>query len=231
MSGEGEHAGGVVESSNGDTWAPSVTRPGYDSAKRAFDVGFSVVVLTLTAPVIGIAAAALRIESSGSPFFWQERMGRGGRPFRLLKLRGMYVDSEARFPELYDYSHESADPSSIFFHFDSDPRVTRVARVLRRYSLDELPNFWNVLRGDMSVVGPRPEIPEMAHLYGTDLAPLLSVLPGVTSPAKASGRDHLSFAETLASDLDYVENRSFRLDLVIIVRTIVAALTGRKVLS
>ena len=185
--------------------------------RRTFDIAFAATVLVLTAPVVAIAALAVRLESPGPAFFRQERMGRGARAFRLLKLRGMHLDAISRFPDLYDYSR--LDRLSRF-HCGDDPRVTRVGRWIRRYSIDELPNFWNVLRGEMSVVGPRPEIPELAHLYGAHLATILSVRPGVTSPAKAKGRDRLSFEETLAADLEYLEQRSFWLDVVTILRTV-----------
>jgi lipopolysaccharide/colanic/teichoic acid biosynthesis glycosyltransferase len=137
----------------------------------------------------------------------------------------MYVDAPQRFPELYDYANYP-EAGDCWFHQDGDPRVTRVARVLRKYSIDEMPNFWNVLRGDMSVVGPRPEIPELAHLYGRHLETLLSVRPGVTSPAKSVERDGLSLEGSLALDLQYIANRSFLLDLATILRTIGSVVRG-----
>lgn len=204
-----------------------VRRRTHDGLKRLVDVVISVAALIVTAPLLAGAMIAIRIESPGPVLFRQRRMGHCGRSFEILKLRGMYVDARDRFPHLYAYSELSpAAASDIFFHQHEDPRVTRVGRVLRKTSIDELPNFWNVLKGDMSVVGPRPEIPELAHLYGDALEALLSVRPGVTSPAKASGRDALSFAETLRSDLDYVERRTLLLDLKTIARTAGAAMRG-----
>jgi lipopolysaccharide/colanic/teichoic acid biosynthesis glycosyltransferase len=210
---------------------PRAPQARYDRMKRVFDLACAVPALVLAAPIIAAAAVAIRIESRGPVFFRQERMGREGRMFRIVKLRGMYADARVRFPELYDYAHSSAEASSLYFHIDNDPRVTRVGRLLRKYSLDELPNFWNVIRGEMSIVGPRPEIPEMAHVYGADLMVLLSVLPGITSPAKAQGRDLLSLAETLAADLRYIEERSLRLDVAVIARTAVVSLRGAEVRS
>ncbi|HEY4346972.1 MAG TPA: sugar transferase [Gaiellaceae bacterium] len=190
------------------------------SARRAFDIVFALVALILSAPLILAAAAAVRIDSPGPAFFRQRRMGQHGRPFSLLKLRGMYVDARDRFPELYDYASRTAETNrSYYFHERTDPRVTRVGRILRRTSIDELPNFWNVLRGEMSVVGPRPEIPELAHIYGDDLERFLSARPGITSPAKALGRDSLSVEETVMLELAYIDNRSFALDLRTILRT------------
>ena len=201
-----------------------------DFLRRLFDIAFAAVCLILVAPVLLAAMVAIRLESPGPALYRQPRLGRGGRTFKLVKLRGMYLDARERFPELYDYgSAITLDPNGYFFHDHDDPRVTRVGRFLRKYSIDELPNFWNVLRGDMSIVGPRPEIPELANLYGLHLERFLSVRPGVTSPAKATGRDEMSFAETLASDLEYIETRSFRRDLATIYRTVRTAMVGANV--
>ena len=201
-----------------------------DAARRAFDIVFALTVLLLSAPLLALAIVAIRLDSPGRALFRQRRMGRGGRVFELVKLRGMYMDANERFPHLYDYSATRAgDGGCFYFHQQEDPRITRVGRVLRRYSIDELPNFWNVLRGDMSVVGPRPEIPELAHMYGDRLARILSVRPGVTSPAKARGRDALSLEATIESDLAYVEDRSLRLDLLTILQTVGNVVRGRGV--
>jgi lipopolysaccharide/colanic/teichoic acid biosynthesis glycosyltransferase len=195
--------------------------------RRAFDVAFALVASAVTAPVVGAAIVAIRLESPGPALFRQRRMGLDGTTFELIKLRGMHVDARERFPELYDYAGTRFDGDQpYFFHQQGDPRVTRVGRFMRRYSIDELPNFWNVLRGDMSVVGPRPEIPELAHLYGPSLDLLLSARPGVTSPAKACGRDSLSFDDTLARELEYLRTRTFLLDLRTIGRTVKAVLLG-----
>jgi lipopolysaccharide/colanic/teichoic acid biosynthesis glycosyltransferase len=197
---------------------------------RVFDVVFALVVLVLSAPVILVAMLAIRIESPGPALFRQRRMGRDGREFRLVKLRGMYLDARERFPELYDYGrHRPEHANGFYFHAGEDPRVTRVGRILRKYSIDELPNFWNVLRGEMAVVGPRPEIPEMAHMYGEALPIMLSVRPGVTSPAKADGRDGLSLEETIEHDLAYVESRSWKVDLTTIARTLASVVRGHGV--
>jgi lipopolysaccharide/colanic/teichoic acid biosynthesis glycosyltransferase len=198
--------------------------------RRAFDVTFALVALTLTAPLLAVSIVLIRLDSPGPAIFRQPRMGKGGRIFYLVKLRGMYLDAKHRFPELYDYAAaREEDGTRYYFHRTEDPRVTRVGRVLRRHSIDELPNFWNVLRGDMSIVGPRPEVPELSHMYGTDLQRLLSVRPGVTSPAKARGRDSISLRRTIESDLEYIDNRSFRLDVVTVVQTFWHAVRGHGV--
>jgi lipopolysaccharide/colanic/teichoic acid biosynthesis glycosyltransferase len=206
-----------------------VRRPG--AAMRAFDVAFALVALVVTAPLLALAMLAIRLETPGPALFRQRRLGRDGRAFELVKLRGMRIDARERFPELYDYGqHHAGHADGFFFHRSGDPRVTRVGRVLRKFSIDELPNFWNVLRGDMAVVGPRPEIPELAHMYGdTALALILSVRPGVTSPAKARGRDGLSLEETIESDVEYVRTRSWQVDLRTIAHTVGNVVRGRGV--
>jgi lipopolysaccharide/colanic/teichoic acid biosynthesis glycosyltransferase len=198
--------------------------------RRVIDVTFALVALTLTAPLLAVSIVLIRLDSPGPAIFRQPRMGKGGRIFYLVKLRGMYVDANDRFPELYDYAAaREEDSTGYYFHRTEDPRVTRVGRVLRKYSIDELPNFWNVLRGDMAIVGPRPEIPELAQMYGTDLQRFLSVRPGVTSPAKARGRDGLSLRRTIQSDLEYIDNRSLRLDVVTVFQTFWNAVRGHGV--
>jgi exopolysaccharide production protein ExoY len=223
------HPVGAVERRRERVLSPGAVA--LDIARRAFDIVFALVVLVLSAPLLALAMAAIRLDSPGPALFRQRRMGRGGRVFELVKLRGMYIDASERFRHLYDYSAARAeDGGSFYFHQREDPRVTRVGRVLRKYSIDELPNFWNVLRGDMSVVGPRPEIPELAHLYGDDrLARILSIRPGVTSPAKSRSRDGLSLEATIESDLAYVENRSLRGDFLTILQTAGTVVRGRGV--
>jgi len=189
----------------------------YDAAKRVFDFVGGLVLLILAAPIILIAAIVIRLESKGSPFFVQTRLGKNGRPFKIFKLRGMYSDAKERFPAYYDYSKRQ--DLDFYFHHEFDPRVTRAGNFFRRTSIDELPNFWNVLAGDLSLVGPRPEIPEVLSLYGAYRDEYLSVKPGVTCLSKCTGRDRLTKRETIEYDLDYVRRRSFKLDLQILWRT------------
>jgi lipopolysaccharide/colanic/teichoic acid biosynthesis glycosyltransferase len=189
----------------------------YGVAKRAFDVVVGLVLLLISAPIILIAAAAIRLESKGSPFFVQTRLGKNGRPFKIVKLRGMFRDARIRFPSYYDYScKQNLD---FCFHHEVDPRVTRAGNFIRRTSIDELPNLWNVVLGDISLVGPRPEIPEVMALYGPHRDEYLSVKPGVTCLSKCTGRDRLTKRETIEYDLDYVRRRNFRLDVQILWRT------------
>jgi lipopolysaccharide/colanic/teichoic acid biosynthesis glycosyltransferase len=202
--------------------APTAER----ALRRGFDALFAGGVLVATSPLLLLAAVAIKLDSRGPVLFRQTRMGHAGKPLTMYKLRGMYVDAAERWPEHYDYGRQDPDAP---FHFRGDPRVTRVGRVLRRLSIDELPNFLNVLRGEMSVVGPRPEIPELAHLYGDKLDLFLSVKPGVTSPAKAIGRDSLTFEQTLRAELEYIAERNLALDLRTIGRTVVNVFRGRDV--
>src|ERR1700694_44334 len=186
-------------------------------AKRAFDLLLGSVLLIISIPIIFTAALAIRFETPGSPFFVQTRLGRDGRPFRICKLRGMYADARIRFPSYYDYSKKQ--DLDFCFHHEEDPRVTRAGMFIRKTSIDELPNLWNVVLGDMSLVGPRPEIPEVIALYGPYRQEYLSVKPGVTCLSKCTGRDRLTKHETIDFDIKYIRERCFRLDLTILWRT------------
>jgi lipopolysaccharide/colanic/teichoic acid biosynthesis glycosyltransferase len=203
------------------------THPAYPAAKRALDVTVALVALMVLSPVLLAIIVAIRLDSPGPALFRQCRMGKHRKPFRLLKLRGMYADARECFPELYAYNEFGSGDGPLYFHQETDPRVTRVGRWIRRTSIDEIPNLWNVLRGELSLVGPRPEIPELAHLYGDRLDYFLSVKPGLTSPAKADGRDALSFTETLASDLQYIANQSLSVDVRTLGRTLLSVVRRR----
>jgi len=192
-------------------------RLAYKSAKRVFDLLLGSVLLIVALPLILAAAVVIRLETSGSPFFIQTRLGKNGRPFRICKLRGMYADARIRFPTYYDYSTKR--DLDFCFHHEEDPRVTRAGKFIRKTSIDELPNLWNVVLGDMSLVGPRPEIPEVLALYGSDRQEYLSVKPGVTCLSKVTGRDRLTKRETIDFDIKYIRERSFGLDLTILWRT------------
>jgi lipopolysaccharide/colanic/teichoic acid biosynthesis glycosyltransferase len=201
--------------------------PVYEVTKRAFDLIIGVALLLVATPIILIAAAAIRLESKGSPFFVQTRLGKNGRPFKIVKLRGMFKDARIRFPSYYDYSNK---PNLDFcFHHEVDPRVTRAGNFIRKTSIDELPNLWNVVLGDISLVGPRPEIPEVMALYGSFRDEYLSVKPGVTCLSKCTGRDRLTKRETIEYDLDYIRRRSFRLDMQILWQTFRGVILRRDV--
>jgi lipopolysaccharide/colanic/teichoic acid biosynthesis glycosyltransferase len=189
----------------------------YEATKRAFDFFLGLILLIIATPIILLAAVAIRVETKGSPFFIQTRLGKGGEPFKIVKLRGMFVDSRTRFATYYDYS--SHKDLEFYFHHEEDPRITRAGKFIRRTSIDELPNLWNVVLGDMSLVGPRPEIPEVLSLYGPYREQYLSVKPGVTCLSKCTGRDRLTKKETIEFDLAYIRDRGFKLDFRILWKT------------
>ena len=167
-----------------------------------------------------ILSVITRLDSPGPAFFRQPRVGRGGKVFTFYKYRTMYVDARERWPELYDYSVDPAELQSRFYKQADDPRLTRVGRLLRRTSFDELPNLINVVKGDLSLVGPRPELPEYARLYDKSQQSKFTVKPGATGLAVVEGRNVLSIAEQIDADVEYVRRRSFRLDVEILVRTL-----------
>jgi lipopolysaccharide/colanic/teichoic acid biosynthesis glycosyltransferase len=189
----------------------------YEAAKRVFDFILGLILLIIATPIILLAVVTIRLETKGSPFFIQTRLGKGGKPFKIVKLRGMFIDARTRFASYYDYSNHK--DLEFCFHHEEDPRVTRAGKFIRRTSIDELPNLWNVMLGDMSLVGPRPEIPEVLALYGPYREEYLSVKPGVTCLSKCTGRDRLTKRETVEYDLGYIRNRSFGLDFTILWKT------------
>jgi len=191
---------------------------GYLIIKRFIDIIGGLVGLSLSLPIIIIAMIKIKKESPGPAIFKQKRLGLEGKPFTLYKLRGMYVDAKERFPELYDYSNKKT--LDFYFHEIDDPRVTNIGKFIRRTSIDELPNFLNVLIGNMSLVGPRPEIEEVIALYGKNIDKYLSVKPGITCNSKADLRDSLNKEETLKLDLNYIDNMSLRVDLNLLYKTL-----------
>jgi lipopolysaccharide/colanic/teichoic acid biosynthesis glycosyltransferase len=199
----------------------------YDVLKRMFDLIFGSLLLLIATPIILAASIWIRLESTGSPFFFQTRLGKNGKPFRIFKLRGMYIDARERYPELYDYSQNR--DLDFHFHYNTDPRVTRAGRFLRRTSIDELPNLWNVVMGDMSLIGPRPEIPDILAMYGSYRDEYLSVKPGISCRSKVTGRDELTKRESIEFDLQYIRHRGFSEDLSILWKTIQSVLSRRDV--
>jgi exopolysaccharide biosynthesis polyprenyl glycosylphosphotransferase len=183
--------------------------------KRIFDVTIASVVLFVTSPIIAASAIAIKLQSRGPVLFSQVRVGRNGQPFRIVKLRTMVVDAEAMRSQLLD-QNEVDGP---LFKMRNDPRITRVGRVLRTTSIDELPQLWNVLRGDMSIVGPRPALPEEAAQWSDALHERLTVLPGITGLWQVSGRSDSDFDQYQRLDLFYVDNWSLLHDLKILLRT------------
>ena len=203
-----------------NTWDISRTTV---ALKRAFDVAASAVALVVMIPVFLLVGLAIVLDSGLPIFFRQTRGGEGGRPLQMLKFRTMVRDAEARLPELVSFD-ELADP---MFKLKADPRVTRVGRVLRRTSIDELPQLVNVLRGEMSVVGPRPEQLDLVERYAPEHRFRLAVKPGITGPMQVYGRGELTFDERLAVEREYVENLSFARDVRIMLMTLPAVLGKR----
>jgi exopolysaccharide biosynthesis polyprenyl glycosylphosphotransferase len=204
-----------------------VGKPQYDRAqsigKATFDFCFALIAVVLLAPVVLLPiAVAVKLTSSGPVFYRSERIGRGGRPFRMIKFRSMYTDADAHADALI--AAHGGNP--VFFKMKDDPRVTAVGRVIRKYSLDELPQFFNVLRGEMSVVGPRPQVQREVDSYDGVMRRRLLVKPGLTGLWQVSGRSDLSPEDSMRLDLSYVENWSMVLDLLLIARTIGAVLRG-----
>ncbi len=193
------------------------------AAKRALDVAQSLVALVVLAPVFLAVAVAIRLDSPGPIFFRQRRVGVSGREFMLVKFRSMYQDAEARLESL----RARNEVSGPVFKMRDDPRVTRVGRFIRRTSIDELPQFWNVLCGDMSVVGPRPPLPSEVRQYQRWQLRRLSMKPGITCTWQVSGRSHIAFDRWMELDLHYIDNWSLWRDMKILARTIPAVLTGR----
>jgi len=187
---------------------------------RTVEVVFAGSVLVLTLPITLLIALIIRLDSPGPALFRQSRLGKGGLVFHFYKFRTLYADARERFPELYEYKYSADEISRLTFKLTDDPRVTRVGRWLRKSTLDELPNFLNVLIGNVALVGPRPEIPEMWPYYAGDELLKFSVRPGVTGLAQTSGRGSLSFQETARLDSEYVKSRSLAQDLRIILQTV-----------
>ncbi len=194
------------------------------AAKRALDIAVALLLLAVSFPVIAIAALAIRLSSPGSVFFKQERLGLNGRIFTLYKFRTMIEDAHARRLEVA-HLNEMKGP---VFKSRLDPRVTPVGRWLRRFSLDEIPQLWNVLKGDMSLVGPRPPIPEEVASYHRWHRRRLSMKPGLTCLWQISGRNDIDdFDRWMKLDLQYIDNWSPSLDFKILLRTIPAVLSGK----
>jgi lipopolysaccharide/colanic/teichoic acid biosynthesis glycosyltransferase len=194
--------------------------------KRLLDVAGSLAGLVLLAPLLLVVWALVRATSPGPALFRQTRVGAGGRSFSMLKFRSMYRDSDETPHREYilRLMHGQVDAADGLYKLSGDLRVTRVGAVLRRLSLDELPQLVNVLRGDMSLVGPRPVLPWEVELLPAWAAPRFSVRPGITGLWQVSGRNRLTMLEAVAIDVEYVRTRSCWLDLWILARTVPAVL-------
>lgn len=195
----------------------------YEIAKRGFDIAAATCGPVLAAPVVLVLAVLIKLDSPGPVFFRQPRLGKDGRPFLMLKLRSMTQDA-AELRVLVASSNELVGP---VFKIRSDPRMTRVGRFIRKASLDEIPQLWHVLRGEMSVVGPRPPIPDEVARYEPWQRERLAVKPGLTCTWQVGGRSDIPFERWVQMDIDYIRHRNAWLDLKIMLQTVPAILTGR----
>lgn len=189
---------------------------------RLLDILGAGLGLLLLFPCLALIALLIRLDSPGPALFIQRRIGKDGREFPLFKFRSMYLDAEERLEALLG-TNEREGP---VFKMRTDPRITRAGRLLRRCSLDEVPQLLNVLRGEMSLVGPRPALPREVALYTPTQRLRLSVTPGLTGLWQVSGRANLSFEESMELDFEYIRRQSFAFNLILIIRTIPAVLTG-----
>lgn len=195
-------------------------KPIYDILKRFFDIIFSLIALCFSIPIILIAALFIKIEDNGPIFFCQIRLTKNGKSFLMYKLRTMKIDADKEKNKVMD-KNEQNGPA---FKMENDPRITKVGKFLRKTSIDELPQFLNVLKGEMSVVGPRPPLIEEVNQYNQYQYHRLDVMSGITCIWQCDGRNKVNFDEWVRMDLTYIQNRSIWYDFVIILKTIVSVL-------
>ena len=221
LPGSGPRLTGVPSSSDRHTAAQLIEAQSTSSRviKRTGDILFSLAVLGLGSPLFLLLAALVKVSSPGPVFYVQRRIGRGYRDFGCIKFRTMRKDADRMLQVLLEQSPELKREFGKDFKLKADPRITPIGRFLRRSSLDELPQFLNVLRGEMSVVGPRPIVREELRRYGRRMDEVLAVRPGLTGLWQVSGRNNLRYAERVRMDVAYARHRGFHADLAIILRT------------
>ena len=203
-----------------------------DWGRRALDVMLAAIAILVLAPLLVLLWASVRLDSPGPVVFRQQRLGRDARPFTIFKFRTMRVDTDdaihrAYVTQLLTHDNPEAGGTGGLFKLENDPRITRVGALLRRTSLDELPQLFNILRGEMSLVGPRPALAWEAELYDERHWARFQVPPGLTGLWQVTGRSELTMRQALDLDLDYVHRRSVRFDLLIILKTIPALLRSQ----
>ena len=189
-------------------------------AKRMFDIAFSLAVLILFSPVYLLLSMLIALSSEGPIFYVQERIGKNHKRFGCIKFRTMIANADEALVEIMETSPQMRQEFEDNFKLKYDPRITWIGQILRVTSLDEFPQFWNVLRGDMSVVGPRPLVVEELPKYGQHIDRILTSRPGITGLWQVSGRNDIPYPQRVRMDLYYVNSRNFWLDLRLIVRTI-----------
>jgi len=197
---------------------------GTEALKRPFGIVVSFLLLLLLSPLFALIGVAVWVEDGGPVFFAQTRVGQYGRHFKMFKVRSMCLDAEQR---LKDLLAKNQHREGVTFKIKDDPRITRVGKWLRKFSFDELPQLFNVLRGDMSLVGPRPPVPREVAKYSLGDRRRLAAKPGITCIWQISGRSEIDFSGQVKLDVDYIEAHSFGRDLLILFRTIPAVLSGK----
>jgi exopolysaccharide biosynthesis polyprenyl glycosylphosphotransferase len=195
----------------------------YRITKRSFDILVALIGLTLLLPLLPVIIVLIKLDSPGGVLFTQKRVGRGGRLFTCYKFRSMVENAEAMKAGLAEFN----EASGAAFKIRQDPRITEIGAFLRRSSLDEMPQLLNVLKGDMSIVGPRPQIPAEVELYAPWHRRRLEVKPGITCLWQISGRSHVGFDEWMRLDVEYVRRRSLNLDAWILLRTLPAVIARK----
>lgn len=191
--------------------------------KRIMDIVGSGLAILMLSPIFIGTALAIRLESKGPIFFKQQRVGTGGKEFPFFKFRSMVQNAEALKAKLLEQNESG---QGVIFKMKNDPRVTKVGRIIRKYSIDELPQFYNVLRGDMSLIGPRPPVPGEVVLYETDSWKRLSVMPGLSCIWQVSGRSAIGFRDQVALDVEYIVKQNIFFDLYLLFATVPAVLKG-----
>lgn len=205
-------------------WTIFMAQRGNLLVKRAFDISVALTVMLLLSPLFFTVILAIRLDSPGPVLFNQQRVGRNGKVFKMWKFRSMYIDAEARKAALMK---ENQMKHGVLFKMKDDPRVTSVGKFIRKFSIDELPQFQNVLFGDMSLVGPRPALPYEVAQYTPYQRQRLEVMPGITCIWQVSGRSEIEFPQQVELDIEYISTRSFWKDISLLFKTVPAVLSAR----
>jgi lipopolysaccharide/colanic/teichoic acid biosynthesis glycosyltransferase len=209
----------IIEKSAREAGVPRENR--FTSAvRRLTEILLASLAILVTSPVMLVVAIVIRRDSPGSAIFKHVRVGRNGRPFVFYKFRTHYKDTRDTYPELWRYDYTPEELEDLQVKRTDDPRVTKVGRWLRKSTLDELPNFWNLFKGDIAIVGPRPDVPEMLPNYSLEQMMKFSVKPGITGLAQVCGRGKLKFQDQNGYDVEYAHKRSVLLDCKIVFQTI-----------
>lgn len=203
------------------TWV--IRRKIVKNMKRTFDFVLAVFLFLLTSPIMILTAILIKLESPGPIIYKQERVGMWGKHFLCYKFRSMHIDADLRKAELMDMN----EADQVVFKIKNDPRVTSVGRVIRKLSVDELPQFLNVIKGEMSLVGPRPPVPYEVDQYKFDTFRRLDAIPGITGLQQVSGRSELEFQRWVELDLQYIQEQSLLKDIEILIRTIPSVISGK----